>query len=97
MLLRVAQEALANVAKHSEATSVQVLVECREHEVVLRVTDDGRGFDPAAAAREAGRPGRGGRGLGLFTMRARIRDLVGRFRVESAPGMGTTVEVALPR
>jgi signal transduction histidine kinase len=97
VLLRVAQEALANVAKHARARSVRVVVECREHEVVLRVADDGRGFDPAAAAREAGRAARTGRGLGLFTMRERIRDLAGRFRVESAPGTGTVVEVGLPR
>jgi signal transduction histidine kinase len=97
VLLRVTQEALANVAKHSGARTVRVLLEGREHEVVLRVADDGRGFDPATAAREAGHPGRGGRGLGLFTMRERIRGLAGRFRIESAPGMGTIVEVALPR
>lgn len=97
VLLRVAQEALANVAKHSGARTVRVLLDRRDHEVVLRVADDGRGFDPATTAREAGGAGRGGRGLGLFTMRERIRGLAGRFRVESAPGMGTTVEVVLPR
>ena len=96
VLLRVAQEALANVAKHAAAANVRLQIACTDREVVLRVADDGRGFDPAAAARAASTGARD-RGLGLFSMRARILGLAGRFRIESAPGLGTTLEVALPR
>ena len=100
ILLRIAQEALANVAKHARAANVRLQLICRPEEVVLRVLDDGRGFDPAAAAARAATAtatGSRDRGLGLFSMRARILALAGRFRVESAPGLGTTLEVALPR
>lgn len=97
VLLRVAQEALANVAKHAAAANVRLQLGCRAEEVVLRVVDDGRGFDPAAAARAATSGGARDHGLGLFSMRARILALAGRFRVESAPGLGTSIEVALPR
>jgi signal transduction histidine kinase len=96
VLLRVAQEALANVAKHAAAANVRVTLGSREDEVRLSVVDDGRGFDPADAIRAAAGGARD-RGFGLASMRERIRGLAGRFRVESAPGLGTTVEVALPR
>ncbi len=96
VLLRVGQEALANVAKHAGAGNVRVTIGCRDDEVVLRVVDDGRGFDPAKAVRAAAQGARE-RGFGLASMRDRMHALAGRFRVESAPGLGTTVEVALPR
>ena len=52
-LLRTAQEALANVAKHAHATRVGVTLSYMEHEVALDVRDDGRGFDPAKLSTEA--------------------------------------------
>jgi signal transduction histidine kinase len=85
-LYRVAQEALNNVARHAQATHVWLTLACDESRLSLQVRDDGRGFD-------AGRdyPGH----LGLHSMRERIEELGGQFRIESAPGAGTVVEAVL--
>jgi signal transduction histidine kinase len=66
-----------------------------EEAVVLRVRDDGAGFDPDAVAAAARCPSEGG--LGLPSMRERLEALGGSLRIESAPGRGTTVEARLPR
>jgi len=79
---RVAQEALANVARHSGARHVEVALSFPGDDVVLQVSDDGHGFVPASAA---------GRGMGLRSMRERIEALGGDLDVESAPGEGTRV------
>lgn len=88
-LLRVAQEALANVAKHARARQVEVVLACTADEVRLTIVDDGRGFDATVVAHD--------HGLGLTSMRDRLRELAGALRVVSAPGLGTTVEATLPR
>jgi signal transduction histidine kinase len=88
-LLRVAQEALHNALRHSGATQVDVTLERRGRGAVLRVSDDGRGFDPQAV-RAAGRH------LGLVSMRDRASGAGGSLTVESAPGQGTTVEMEVP-
>ena len=82
-LLRVAQEAVANVRKHAEATAVTVTLRFTEDAVGLSVRDDGVGFDPSMA----------GGGHGLPGMRDRIGGLGGRVDLVSAPGTGTTVSV----
>ncbi len=87
-LLRVAQEALANVAKHAHARDVEIVLACSPSEVRLTVRDDGCGFAAAPA---------GGSGLGLGSMRHRLRELAGKLRIVSAPGVGTTIEATLPR
>ncbi|WP_055535064.1 GAF domain-containing sensor histidine kinase [Streptomyces graminilatus] len=88
-LLRVAQEALHNALRHSGAALVEVtLAKCGQG-AVLRVTDDGSGFDPTAV-RSAGRH------LGLVSMRDRASGVGGRLDVESAPGKGTTIEMEVP-
>ena len=79
-LFRVAQEALANVLKHSGAGSVNITLVCTESATTLEVADDGRGFDPTSAA---------GKGMGLRSMRERIDALGGKLSVNSAPGKGT--------
>ncbi|MGW7418739.1 sensor histidine kinase [Streptomyces sp. NPDC054813] len=85
-LLRTAQEALANVGKHSDATTVQIELRQENGLMALAVTDDGQGFDPATV--------RGGYGLpGIGT---RATSLGGTCAVRSAPGQGTTVRVKLP-
>ncbi|WP_017610354.1 sensor histidine kinase [Nocardiopsis xinjiangensis] len=86
-LLRTAQEALANVRKHAgpEAESARVRLSYTDVGVSLSVRDDGRGFDPD-------RPGHGN---GIANMRRRAHDLGGVLDVESAPGDGTTVRLAL--
>jgi signal transduction histidine kinase len=86
MLLRVAQEALANVRRHARAGRVQVRLRYGQGQVGLEVTDDGVGFDP----------GQAGGGYGLPGMRARVGEAGGRLEVRSSPGCGTTVSVVVP-
>ncbi|MET9063105.1 MULTISPECIES: GAF domain-containing sensor histidine kinase [Streptomyces] len=88
-LLRVAQEALHNALRHSGAAQVDVTLHKRGTATVLRVTDDGGGFEPAATRRA-------GRHLGLVSMRDRAGGVGGTLTVESAPGKGTTIEMEAP-
>ncbi|PSM41979.1 diguanylate cyclase [Streptomyces dioscori] len=88
-MLRVAQEALHNALRHSGAARVDVTVEKRGAGAVLRVTDDGSGFEPRATRRA-------GRHLGLVSMRDRTNGVGGELTVESAPGKGTTIEMEVP-
>ncbi|MFF2216124.1 GAF domain-containing sensor histidine kinase [Streptomyces antibioticus] len=88
-LLRVAQEALHNALRHSGAAQVDVTLHKRGTATVLRVTDDGSGFEPAATRRA-------GRHLGLVSMRDRAGGVGGTLTVESAPGKGTTIEMEAP-
>jgi signal transduction histidine kinase len=92
-LLRTAQEALANVARHAAASRVGVTLSYLENEVALDVRDDGRGFDPA---RLDDRPVRADGGFGLVAMRQRIEGLAGTLQVESEPGAGTAVSACVP-
>jgi signal transduction histidine kinase len=85
VLLRATQEALANVRRHAEAGRAEVTVAYRPESVALEVSDDGRGFDPAATG-----------GYGLRGMRARVEQAGGSVTVTSSPGAGTLLEVALP-
>jgi signal transduction histidine kinase len=87
-LYRTVQEGLTNVAKHSGARKVSILVVRREHSVTAVVEDDGHGF---ALEELAGRDG-----MGLDGMRERVALLDGRVDVESAPGSGTTLVVEVP-
>ena len=102
-LLRIAQEALANVAKHARASRVGVTLSYLEHEVALDVRDDGRGFDPDGEERmkltdTAGSRGTDGMsgGFGLVAMRQRIEGLRGTLQVESEPGLGTAISACVP-
>lgn len=88
-MLRVAQEALHNALRHSEAARVDVTLHRRGTGAVLRVTDDGSGFDPRTVRRA-------GRHLGLVSMRDRANGTGGRLTVQSAPGKGTTIEMEVP-
>jgi signal transduction histidine kinase len=85
VLMRVAQEALANVAKHSQAQHVTLTMTYGEPGASLAVRDDGVGFADVA-------PG----GFGLAGMRQRVEQVGGQLCVEATPGGGTTVQVALP-
>ncbi|WP_062344241.1 sensor histidine kinase [Herbidospora yilanensis] len=85
VLIRTAQEALANIRKHAGATSVGVTLGYGRNDVTLTVADDGAGFDPGA-----------GSGFGLRGMRARIEQQGGRLDLVSAPGEGASVHVTLP-
>lgn len=88
-VLRVAQEALHNALRHSGAEHVDVTLDRRGSGAVLRVTDNGSGFDPKAVRRA-------GRHLGLVSMRDRSSGAGGTLTVESAPGKGTTIEMEVP-
>lgn len=90
-LFRVAQQALANVVDHAGATHALVAIECRQNGVVLRVSDDGCGFDPdhVQVISDIAH-------FGLIAMRERVEALGGRFRVTTEPGGGTVVEARLP-
>jgi signal transduction histidine kinase len=93
ILFRVAQEALTNVARHADATIVTLSLSRTSDAVVLEITDNGKGFDPVGLP--AVSPVRA-RGWGLVGMRERVALADGQFALESAPGAGTTVRVALP-
>jgi PAS domain S-box-containing protein len=84
-LFRVLQEAMSNVAKHSGADHVTVTLGVQDNRAQLRVTDEGRGFEIG-----------NGRGLGLISMRERLRLVGGTMRVNSSPLQGTDIEAAVP-
>jgi signal transduction histidine kinase len=88
VLFRVAQEALSNVRKHSEATSVSVVVRSRRTFVELTVIDDGRGFDPRRLDTDR---------LGLAGISERVRLLGGAVDIKTNPGSGTSVRATLPQ
>ncbi len=89
-LVRIIQEALANVRKHARAQQVEVRVATGESELQVSIVDDGCGFDPHQSA------GRGERRFGLSVMRERAEGIGGRLTVESAPDRGTRIEVTVP-
>ncbi|WP_321915646.1 MULTISPECIES: PAS domain-containing sensor histidine kinase [unclassified Paraburkholderia] len=86
-LFRVVQEALTNVARHAHAHRVTIELENDAKDCRLRVSDDGVGFDPLAAARPDA--------FGLMGMRERILQLGGLLTVESRPGTGVTISAEL--
>jgi len=90
VLYRIALEALANVRKHARASQVDLSVRDQDGGYLLRLSDDGAGFD--AITRAHSPEGH----LGLTSMRERAEMASGWFRLQSAPGSGTTVEVWLP-
>lgn len=85
-LFRIAQEALANVARHSAAQHVDLRLVWRTASVMLTIRDDGRGFDPAHVAP----------GVGLRSMRERAVAVNGTLSIESTPGGGTCISVRCP-
>jgi PAS domain S-box-containing protein len=84
-LYRIAQEALTNVAKHANASTVEIILERRGSNVLLVIEDDGKGFPPDSEA--------SGQGFGLVGMRERAALVGAALEVESTPGSGTTIFV----
>ena len=83
------QEALANIARHANASQVFIsLTRMNEAEIALRLRDDGDGFDVQSKNYSVGH--------GLSNMRARAEDLDGSFEIESVPGEGTSINLILP-
>ncbi|MDD3719144.1 MAG: sensor histidine kinase [Actinomycetota bacterium] len=93
-LYRVAQEALANIVKHADASRVDVSLCVDEEGVRLCIEDDGEGLEKEAGAGQS--VPRGSVGLGLYGMQERVRGIGGDFYVESKPGAGTRITVVLP-
>ncbi|GAA2008939.1 sensor histidine kinase [Brevibacterium samyangense] len=87
VLLRSAQEALANIAKHAEASRITVELASTPHTVRLSVADDGNGFEPGSDTS----------GYGLAGMRTRAEQIGGTLTVDSGPGHGTEVTLEVPR
>jgi signal transduction histidine kinase len=86
-LYRIVQEALHNVARHSQAREAQVHVACHADDIALRIADDGIGFDPKNI-RSAG--------LGLLSMQERVADLGGQLTIDTRRGGGTRIDVRVP-
>jgi signal transduction histidine kinase len=91
-LLRTAQEALANVAKHARASRVGLTLSYMEDLVTLDVRDDGVGFEPNVKRANGSTNG----GFGLAGMRQRVQRLAGRLDIESEPGGGTAISASVP-
>ena len=88
-VLRIAQEALANVARHAHATEVHVELRYESDRLLLSVVDNGTGFDPDAVSST-------GDHFGLEGMRERAAGLAATLSITSAPGGGTTLRLMLP-
>lgn len=86
VLLRAAQEALANVRKHAAATQVVIRLGAADGRVAIEIADDGRGFEPGGVTG----------GFGLAAMRGRVEDSGGTVSVDSSPGHGTRIQVLVP-
>jgi signal transduction histidine kinase len=87
-LLRIAQEALANAARHANAHAIMLSLVPHMGKVELAIADNGSGFEPDKQEVQ--------HGLGLRLMRERVQELGGTFQIESAPGKGTCIQVCLP-
>jgi PAS domain S-box-containing protein len=87
-LFRVLQEALYNAAKHSKAGHLEVRLSCSENQLYLMVADKGVGFDSESAFASGG--------LGLTSMRERVRLVNGTISIDSKPACGTTIYVRVP-
>lgn len=87
-LLRVLQESLHNAVKHSGVKHMQVQLRGDANQVHLEITDSGKGFDDQAAM--------AGKGLGLTSMRERVRLLNGTMAIDSRPMAGTRIHVRVP-
>ncbi len=86
-LYRIAQEAIHNVVKHAQASTITLRLACDDQDVVLEVRDDGRGFDTTRSF-----PGH----LGLRSMQERAVRLYGTLTLESTPGVGTSIMARIP-
>ncbi|MGA9453323.1 MAG: sensor histidine kinase [Verrucomicrobiia bacterium] len=91
VLFRVAQEALNNVARHAQASRVEVSIQKLPDCICMKIKDDGKSFDVERALHA-----NGGKRLGLLGMRERLEMIGGSFTVQSAPGKGTTVQAQIP-
>lgn len=87
-VFRIAQEALTNIARHAKASKVEIDIYRTNGFAILRIADDGQGFDTSALAKK--------RSLGLLGMRERARLMNGDLKIESDGELGTVVELTVP-
>lgn len=87
-IFRIFQESLTNVTRHSQATSVEASLEIAADQLIFRVHDNGKGFDPEEAKAK--------KSLGLVGMQERALLLRGEVRIEGVPGSGTTLVLRIP-
>jgi signal transduction histidine kinase len=92
VLFRIAQEALRNVWRHSQATKAEVMVAFRESKVRITITDNGKGFHLRGSIGDLAKDGK----LGLAGMQERAKLLGGELKIESQPDKGTVVTVEAP-
>lgn len=92
MLFRIAQEALRNMWRHSQATEAELIVEFEVGRIRITVKDNGKGFDLPSSVGDLTRSGK----LGLAGMQERARLLGGDIKIESEPGKGTSITVEAP-
>ncbi len=91
VLYRIVQEALSNVCRHAQASSVRIRVRSRDQSICCSIQDDGVGFDVPFVM------GRGGeQGIGLIGIRERLSPLGGKLEISSVPGGGTELLVTIP-
>ncbi|MGO8763989.1 MAG: sensor histidine kinase [Limisphaerales bacterium] len=91
VLFRIAQEALTNVARHAQASRVEVNIQKLPDTIRMRIKDNGKSFQVNRILH-----GKGGKHLGLLGMRERLEMVGGHFSIESTPGKGTTVTAQIP-
>lgn len=89
---RILQEATHNIVKHAAADRVRVRLDCLDDALLLRIEDNGRGFDPDGIKLVEGQT----RGLGLLSMKERAELSGGTYQLRSAPGQGTCITVSWP-
>ena len=88
-LFRIVQEALNNVAKHAQATEVNLRIDADAHDMTITIRDNGKGFDPVTAEARSTR-------LGMTTMQERVTAAGGSLELQSTPGKGTTIKARVP-
>lgn len=88
VIYRIMQEVLTNIARHAEAKHVRIFVIAKEDELMMRISDNGKGFIPENHVDETS--------LGLLGMRERAMSIGGKLTIESSPGKGTQVTFRLP-
>ena len=91
-IFRIIQEAVTNIIRHANAESACISLEFEEASVRVHIEDDGGGFD----INEAMSATRGGRGLGLLSMKERAELLSGILKIKSQPGQGTQIDLEIP-
>lgn len=90
LLYRIIQECASNIVKHSLAKNAFIRIEHNEHDLTIKIVDDGRGFDPSTGANDLSK-----RSFGLVGIAERTRLLGGILNIDSAPGRGTAVSIVI--